>query len=355
MVQSQRPSKSPSASSVAKTAGSHAHRTESSAGNATDSGRRRFLTGLAAMAAPAALGASQTHAQTPASQTPANPTPAAATPLPAIRLGKYVISRLVAGANPLSGYSYQGPHTDRAMKEYFTLERRVEFLQNCERAGITAHQFSNYKDSEYLKVARDQGVKLHYFGLHSDAATVKEAVQAVQPIALVHHGGATDSRFAEGKQQEVHDFVKAAHDAGIMAGVSAHNPDCIKRVADAGWEVDFFMTCFYFLTRERVPGALEKVPPVPCLELSYPFYTDDPLTMTEVVRQVKQPCFGFKILAAGRACRNDRRVREAFKFAFTNIKPSDAVIVGMFPRYTDEIQFNAQATRDYGTAAKEKR
>ncbi len=348
MSQSERPSRTQSANSTSKIAGSHADRNGPPAGVAPDAGRRRFLTGLAAAAAPAVLGAGQSHAQTPASPTPASQAPPAASPLPSIQLGKYRISRLVAGANPISGYSYQGPHTDRLMKEYFTLERRVEFLQNCERAGITAHQFSNYKDSEYLLAARDHGVKLHFFGLHSDAATVKEAVQAVQPVALVHHGGATDSRFAEGKQQEVHDFIKAVHDAGIMAGVSAHNPDCIKYVADKGWEADFFMTCFYFLTRERVPGALEKVPPVPCLELSYPFYIDDPATMTDVMRQVKQPCFGFKILAAGRACRNDRRVREAFKFAFTNIKPIDAVIVGMFPRFTDEIQFNVQATRDYG-------
>jgi len=349
MIQPEHPCTSPITTSLPKAADSLARPGTPSADTAPDTGRRRFLAGLAGVAAPSVLGAGPARAQTPASQTPA-----AGPPLPSIQLGEHRVSRLVAGANPLSGYSYQGPHTDRAMKEYFTLERRVEFLQNCERAGITAHQFSTYKDSDYLKAARDSGVKLQYFGLHSDPATVKEAVQTVQPMALVHHGGATDTRFAEGKPQAVHDFVKAVHDAGILAGVSAHNPDCIKRVADEGWEVDFFMTCFYFLTRERVPGALDKVPPVPCLELSYPFYIDDPLTMTEVMRQVKQPCFGFKILAAGRACRNDRRVREAFKFAFTNIKPTDAVIVGMFPRFVDEIQFNVQATRDYGTVSSRK-
>lgn len=337
-----RPANRQPASSLLTAGNTPAQPKEPAAGGVRDSGRRRFLAGLAAAAAPAVLGAGAAHAETPSA------TPTAAKPLPSIQLGKYRISRLVAGANPLSGYSYQGPHTDRAMKEYFTLDRRVEFLQNCERAGITAHQFSTYKDSEYIKVARDRGVKLHFFGLHSDLPTVKEAVQTTQPIAMVHHGGATDTRFAQGKQEEVHDFIKAAHDAGVMAGVSAHNPECIRRVADAGWEADFFMTCFYFLTRERVPGAEEKVPPVPCLELSHPFYTDDPKAMTAVVRQVKQPCFGFKILAAGRACRTDRRVREAFKFAFTNIKPSDGVIVGMFPRFTDEIQFNVQAARDYG-------
>jgi hypothetical protein len=303
--------------------------------------RRQFLGTISSAAAAAWIGLGREASA-------ADTAPASLPPLPTIQLGKYRISRIVAGANPLSGYSYQGAHTDSAMKEYFTLERRVEFLERCQRAGITAHQFSTHTDSEYLQVARQRGVKLHYFGLHTDRTTLKDVVAKLQPIAMVHHGGATDRAFGMGKGQDVHDFVKAAHDAGIMAGVSAHNPDNIKQIANEAWEVDFFMTCFYFVTRDIVPGAEEKAPPVPTLEISHPFFKDDPMVMTEVIRQVKQPCLGFKILAAGRACRNDRRVREAFKFAFTRIKPIDGVIVGMYPRYADEIQFDAQATRDYG-------
>ena len=44
---------------------------------------------------------------------------------------------------------------------------------------------------------------------------------------------------------------EAAHDCGVLAGVSAHNPDCIKRVADEGWENDLFMCCFYYVTRPK--------------------------------------------------------------------------------------------------------
>ena len=48
---------------------------------------------------------------------------------------------------------------------------------------------------------------------------------------MAHHGGVTDVKFAQGKAQEVHDYVKAVHDQGLLAGVSAHNPDNIERVA----------------------------------------------------------------------------------------------------------------------------
>jgi hypothetical protein len=80
----------------------------------------------------------------------------------------------------------------------------------------------------------------------------------------------------------------------------------------------------------------------------YPFYRNDPQVMTRVVRQVKQPCLAFKILGAGRMCGSQETVREAFRFAFANIKPSDAVIVGMYPRFFDEIGANARWVGQYG-------
>jgi len=303
-------------------------------------GRREFLAGLSGMAAAACLGGAGQGAE---------PAPE---PLPSIQLGQHRISRLVAGSNPIMGYSYLGPHTDRHMKEYFTPAQTVEFLRQCQRAGITAHQFSTPdRRAEDLRAAREQGVTMHFICLHSQRDKILSDVQRTQPIAMVHHGGVTDRFYAEGKFSQVHDFVKAAHDAGVLAGVSAHNPDCIKRVADEGWEVDFFMTCFYFVTRKTPHGAGN--PAGTLLELSYPFFKDDPLAMTRVIRQVRQPCLGFKILAAGRRCASQEAVREAFRFAFSQIKPIDGVIVGMYPRFFDEISANAGHTRQFGRGSAE--
>jgi len=305
------------------------------------SGRRQFLAQLTGLAAATAL-ASKRAAAVGAESSPS------AAALPSIQLGPHRISRLVAGSNPILGYSYLGPHTDRHLKEYFTVERTVEFLENCERAGITVHQFADHERAlPYLRPLRQRGSKLQFICLHAERDKIREAINLTQPIAMVHHGGVTDRLFAEGKASVVQDYVKAAHDAGVLAGVSAHNPDCIKRIADEGWEVDFFMTCFYFLTRQR--GKEDAG--VPTLEIAYPFYKNDPKVMTEVVRQVKQPCLGFKILGAGRLCADQPTVRAAFQFAFENIKPTDGVIVGMFPWCFDEVSANAQFTRELGRAA----
>lgn len=297
--------------------------------------RRQFLAQLPAIAAASGISlATASHA----GQAP-RPAP---DPLPTIPLGPYRITRLVAGWNPIGGFSYLGHHMDQHMKEYFTPERTVQFILDCEREGITAHQFSLHgKTVEVLRAARQRGSKMHFIGLHSGRDQLKGVIESTRPIAMAHHGGVTDSLFSQGKSQEVHDYVKEAHDRGVLAGVSAHNPDCIRRIADEDWEVDFFMTCFYFLTRKDRPE-------LPTLEIGYPFFAADPLVMCQVIRQVKQPCLAFKILAAGRKCASQESVRQAFRFAFEHIKPTDGVIVGMYPRFFDEIRANAQYTRQFG-------
>ncbi len=315
--------------------------------NANAIPRREFLSQLP-LAVAGSAAALETASQ--AQEAPRTVTDSAAPPLPRIRLGNQEVTRLIAGSNPISGYSYMGPIMDRHMREYFTPERIGEFLSDCDRAGIHTHQFSDPKlMTGIIRTLRERGSKMNFICLHSGGSenmSIEQVVRDTQPIAVVHHGGVTDRLFREGKSQEVHDFVKRVRDAGVLAGVSAHNPDCIKHAADGDWPVDFFMTCFHYLTRTR--EELAKMPPVATLQIGYPFFAADPAAMTRVARQVKQPCLGFKILAAGRKCHDKRSVREAFQFAFENLKPTDGVIVGMYPRYQDQIRENAAYTRELG-------
>ena len=301
-------------------------------------GRRAFLAQVSAGAS-VALAGSAAVADAPAEQ---------ASPLPTMHLGRHRISRLVAGYNPVGGYSYMGHHTDRHMREYFTVEKTVEFLSRCLKAGITTQQYSpSAKMTAVLDAVAEQDLKTNFICLHGKRAEIDELAKNPRVIASAHHGGATDRLFKQGKSGEVHDFVKAAHDKGLLAGVSAHNPDCIKQVADEGWEVDFFMGCFYFLTCNLYGNESQKRIPQ-TLQIDYPFFKDDPDTMTAVLRQVKQPCFGFKILGAGRLCSNETKVKNAFEYAFENLKPTDGVIVGMYPRFFDEIKANADYARQFG-------
>src|SRR5512138_378305 len=88
--------------------------------------------------------------------------------LPTIRLGDHEVTRLIAGSNPIHGYSYLGPIMDRHMREYFTPERIVEFLSDCERAGINTHQFSDPKQmTGIIRTLRERGSKMKFICLHS--------------------------------------------------------------------------------------------------------------------------------------------------------------------------------------------
>jgi len=303
-------------------------------------GRREFLTHISAVAVAAAAGLTA-----PASAAPVS------TPLPTITLGRHRISRLVAGWNPIGGHSHTTLDMARAMREWFTEERVVEFLLGCERHGITAWQY-DYTDKAVaaLRQARERGARLQVICLHAERpydVPLRTVVADTAPIAVVHHGGVTDALFRAGQVQRVRDFVKKVKDLGLLAGVSSHCPDHIKRIADADWENDFFMACFYYVNRsaEEQQRLLGKV------TVGEPFFETDPADMTAVMRRVSKPCLGFKILAAGRSCWSPPSVDQAFRYAFANIKRTDGVIVGMFPRYSDQIADNAALVRRYGAVS----
>ena len=67
--------------------------------------------------------------------------------------------------------------------------------------------------------------------------------------------------------------------------------------------------------------------------------------MTAVLRQVPKPCIGHKILAADRRCADEQVLEEAFSYAFAGLKPSDAAVVGMFQKYSNQVAQNARIVR----------
>ena len=66
--------------------------------------------------------------------------------------------------------------------------------------------------------------------------------------------------------------------------------------------------------------------------------------MFKAIRQTRRPCLAFRILAAGR--RQD--VEHAFRETLAGVKPTDAVIVGIYDRYSDQAGENAALVRRFG-------
>jgi hypothetical protein len=263
--------------------------------------------------------------------------------LPTVTIGKYQVTRLVAGYNPIGGSSHAVPVLSKIMKDWFTPERTLDYALACEHNGINTWQVSvDKKVFGALRTARERGSKLQHICLMRDETPeVWKEIVDLKPIAVVHHGGVTDRFFYRGEQEKVKDFVKKAHDFGLMAGVSSHVPEHIARVEDSAFGNDLFMTCLYNVVRE--PAKLkEGLGDVPVDEL---FLSGDPAKMLAAASQGKRPCLAFKVFAAGRLCNNEASMEKAMRFAYERLKPGDGLIVGMFPMLSDEIAINAGRVR----------
>jgi len=97
-------------------------------------------------------------------------------------------------------------------------------------------------------------------------------------------------------------------------------------------------------TREELRALLGDVP-LPPKEV---YLEGDPPRMFAAMRQTDKSCLAFKILGAGRLCDRQEWVEQAFESTFRQIKPNDAVIVGMYPEYEDQMALNAGYVRQFG-------
>jgi len=273
---------------------------------------------------------------------------AAAVPLlPTVKLGKHDITRLIIGSNTFNGYSYSLPSLDLHMREWFTPDNVCKILRMAEQNGINTHQFSYHERAmSDLKKFQAGGGKLQWFllgggAMKDDLSLIPQAAK-LGPIGIVHHGGVTDQRFRAGEHAKVHEFLKRVRDAGVMVGMSSHQPRNIEYAEEKNWDIDFYMACFHQLSRpkQELKKMLGEIPIGKTV-----FLEGDPARMCKVIQSTRKTCLAFKILGAGRSAESREDLEQAFKFAFDNIKPYDAVIVGMYPRFKDEVKENAGIVR----------
>jgi hypothetical protein len=268
-------------------------------------------------------------------------------PLPKVKFGKAEITRLIIGSNPFYGYSHFNLVLDRTMREWYTQGRKMEVLHRCEQFGIRTWQL-HYNDQpvEDFRRYRAEGGKMNLilladFALMKDLTLLPKVVKEMAPLGIGHHGNRTDERFRNGEMGKVREFLKVVRDTGVMVGLSAHNPEVIDTVESQGWDIDYYQTCLYRVSRtpEEARKALGESP------VGEIYLEKDPERMCKVIRQTKKSCLAFKVLGAGRSINSPQAIESAFRFALTNIKPTDAIIVGMFPRYKDEVQENTELVR----------
>jgi len=306
---------------------------------ARETSRREFLRGLGGL--PIAVVATERGGEGDAPQTSKGR-------LPTINFGRYSLSRLICGANPFNGGSHLSGFVDQAMREYYRPEQVLRTLRRCQEVGINCWQSSGGNCELYRRFT-EEGGRIHYLSLGSDPNDVETLAKA-GTIGIAHHGEYTDRLFKAGQLDTIHDYLKRVRDAGLMVGISTHMPAVIEAVETKGWDVDFYMACVY--ERHRSAEELEKLlgqAPIPVGEVYLP---QDPPRMFKAIQQTRRPCLAFKILAAGRLSDRKAWVEQAFRDTFQSIKPNDAVITGIYDRYSDQPAENAEYTRRFSSLSR---
>ena len=62
--------------------------------------------------------------------------------------------------------------------------------------------------------------------------------------------------------------------------------------------------------------------------------------------KARRPCLVYKVLAAGRRISTTAEIRSCFETALSSIKPTDALIVGMYQQFNDQVGENSTTVRE---------
>ncbi len=294
--------------------------------------------------------------------------------MPEVPFGKGTISRLIAGGNQQGGASHNLRDLGQHMVEYFTEDQTVEFLRECIAQGIDSWQ-GNYgeKTRNVVLRLREEGQDISILPLSAPQlpglgdeqlrhiprlalermdSSYDKMLKELKPAGVILWGSLTDVLWKVGELEKARDFLKKIRQAGVQVGVATHTPEVIEYIEEKGWDVDFYLTALYKFEKSR-EEVLKIVPEVPLdvdrwgsMQIILP---SELPKMCDTMRKTPKTCIAFKIFAAGRVSTTPEQVRETFEYVFGHIKPTDAVCVGMYPRFHENmIKENADLAKRFG-------
>jgi hypothetical protein len=268
--------------------------------------------------------------------------------LPTVDLGRGCrASRLMIGSNQLSGFSHHSRERDREMFDYHTSTRVLEIFRHCEALGLRSIQL---RGDRYLgrlwREHRAAGGRLTWIAqtaseLADQAAHVKQ-LAGWGASAVYIHGTWADNLWHDGRYSEVRELARRVRDTGVAVGLGTHQPGVIEHVESQGWDLDFYMVSFYNLAKQH-----KRVAAVEGLDASVEVFDPaDREAMCRAIRATQKPCLAFKVLAAGRNAGSRESLRAAFEYAYAHIKPTDAVVIGVYQKNGDELAQDVAVARE---------
>jgi hypothetical protein len=246
----------------------------------------------------------------------------------------------------MSAYSHVSPQLDAEMRDYFTAANAKKLLAGCERAGINTWQSRGDRHViRLLHEYRQEGGRIQWIAQtaseYGDLRRNLREISGSQQIGIYLHGAQTDAYWKSGNIARAAEALKAIRETGAQVGLGTHIPEVVDHAESKGWDFDFYMTCVYQISRtadEAATVAGRKV-------VGELFWNPDRERMLSRVSRAAKPCLIFKIYGAGRQCHSPASRLAAVRLAFRYAKPSDAVVIGMFPKYSEQVEENCRLVR----------
>ena len=239
-------------------------------------------------------------------------------------LGTAQVSGLCIGGNPFSGFSHQSEERTREMLDYHTPERIKATLRTAEENSINT--FIGRTDDHIFGILRsywDAGGTLQWFAQVSpdrgQPNTWRKWLDGAADLgatAAYLHGGIVDFSYANGKFDELREFLQRARDCGVIAGFAGHKPEAHAWISEH-LDVDFQMCCHYNPT-DRSQQAEH-------IATGEKWNDEDRDKMLSVIATVEKPVIHFKIFAAG-----NKPILPAFENLGRHMRENDVACIGVF-------------------------
>jgi len=273
--------------------------------------------------------------------------------LPTVKFLGNEITRVILGDNPFIGNSYvPDMYPRQEMYDFYTADKVLEAFFKAEESGINAYMC--LADPFLIRIYRQyraEGGKMRImFQTYPpiDLQTSLYQMMDCEPIAIYHQGSTLEEFLEEGKKEYLLERLEMIRSAGVYTGIATHVPEIVLEAERENWGVDFYMTCVYNYRNQRKgqPSSFFTKGDTPKYIV---FYPEDPPKMYKIIQEINKPCIAFKIFAGGQVFNNKTPdeipdvLESIYMEAFNNIKPNDIVCIGVYQKFTNQLQENAEA------------
>lgn len=259
------------------------------------------------------------------------------------------VSKLIVGDNPFNGWSYiPEVFTKEDMVQYYTEDKILETIHHMEELGVnTMLPLADPYIIRILQHYRANGGKMQFI-FQSYSPIMPEAsfqqMMSVEPIGAYVSGTFNDLNHELGDDDAIPKQLEKFKSMGIPIGLGTHYPELVQKSEAENWNPDFYVTCLYNFRRGRAGEQSGFI--TGKKKTGIAFCADDRQVMLDVLKDIEKPVLAFKLFGGGKVFLNkteeEKRaaIKDAYNATFTALKPDDFGAIGVFQKYTDQLEEN---------------